>query len=228
MARGRGRRRQKVVWDLIRAVQANLPLLTLDSTNAGADGAFTSLQRWAGSDVTLLRTIFQTFVRIENAGPQVDPTAVLEVCVGLGIFDSMGDVGGQAFNTTIAAGAGPLSDADNSRWFARCCVLIPIGQNLLVGTSENLSQMLVAPRSGPHSGYITEYGGGTPTTRGWRWYCEWDSRVKRKLQGSETEWIQCAMEAKVSVVPAVGDDITVAMDAFSGRVVKTSAGVPAT
>ncbi len=230
MARGfrrsRGRRtRQKVVWDNIKEVQANLPLLTLDSVNGGADGAFTSLQRWRGADVTLLRTIFQTMVRIQEDDFQVDKSSTLEICIGLGIFDSMGDVTGQAFNTTLAPGTGPLTDADNSRWFARCCVLIPIGQNNLLGNTENLVAPITGARGGPSSSYWTALGGGTAAGQTMRWYCEWDSRTKRRMQGTETEWVQLAMEAKASVVPTAGDDITVAMDAFSGRVVKTMAGV---
>ncbi len=224
MARRRGSRR-KVVWDTITEVQANLPLLTLDSVNGGVDGAFTSLQRWRGSDVTLLRTIFQTMVRIEQADFQVDQTAVLEICVGLSFFDSMGDVTGQAFNTTIATGTGPLTDADNSRWFARCCVLIPTGSFNAFGSTENLVFPVTGARAGPSSSYWFVQGGGTPAAQTSRFYCEWDSKTKRKAQGAETEWIQCAMEAKVSVVPTAGDDITVAMDAFSGRVVKTMGGV---
>ncbi len=223
-ARG-GRSRQKVVWDIIQEDQANLPLLTLDNANGGVDGAFTSLQRWRGSDVTLLRTIFQTMVRIEELDFQVDKTAVLEICVGLSFFDSMGDVTGQAFNTTIATGTGPLTDADNSRWFARCCVLIPIGASSLYANTENTVAPITGARAGPSSSYIQMIGGGSAAGQTMRWYCEWDSRTKRKSQGAETEWIQCAMEAKVSVIPTAGDDITVAMDAFSGRVVKTMAGV---
>ncbi len=224
MAR-RSSRRTKVVWDNIAQVQALLPLLTLDSVNGGIDGAFTSLQRWRGADVTLLRTIFQSMVRIEQDDFQVDQSSTLEICIGLGIFDSMGDVTGQAFNTTLAIGTGPLSDADNSRWFARCCVLIPIGQFNSLGSTENIVAPITGARGGPSSSYWLALGGGTGPAQSYRWYCEWDSKSKRRLQGSETEWVQCALEAKVSVVPTAGDDITIAMDAFSGRVVKTQAGV---
>ncbi len=222
------RRRQKVVWDTLAVAQANLPLLTLDSTNVGQDGAFTSVQRWAGSDVTLLRTIFQALIRIDELGFQVDKTAVLEICVGLSPFDSMGDLIGQAFNTTLALGTGPLSDADNSRWFARCCVLIPIGIGNVGATTQHQMASFSPTSRNPSSSQVYWVHNADPTKASITWFCEWDSRTKRKLQGSETEWIQLAMEAKVSVVPAVGDDITVALDAFSGRIVKTSAGLPAT
>ncbi len=226
MVRRGGRRRQKVVWDTLGQAQALLPLLTLDSTQA-RDGAFTSLKRWRGNDVTLLRTIAAWTVRIEEAGNQVDSSAMLEICVGLSAFDSAGDVDGFATNTTLAAGTGPLTDADNSRWMLRCCVQIPIGlmQNVR-DTDEDLVVPLVAPRAGPHSGYWLHIGHTDPTLAVTTWYCEWDSKVKRTLRGQETEWLQCAMEAQVSVTPAVGDDITVAMDAFSGRVVKTTGGLP--
>ncbi len=229
MGRGRGirRRRSNVVWDVLQPVQSNLPLLTLDNVNGGVDGAFTSLRRYRGADVTLLRIIFQMFARVRQLGNQVDATSMLEICVGLSPFDSMGDVAGQAFNTTLAVGTGPLSDADNSRWMARCCVLIPIGKAVnFAGITENQVYPMISPRSGPHSGYWTVLGNTTPANIEWDWYCEWDSKTKRKLQGAETSWLQLAMEAKLSVVPAVGDDVTVAMDAFSGRLVKTSAGLP--
>lgn len=226
--RSSSRRRQKVVWDTLSQPQNVLPVLTLDSTQA-RDGAFTSVKRWRGSDVTLLRTIFQCMTRVFQLGFQVDTTAVLEICIGLSLFDSMGDPGGVATNTTIASGTGPLTDADNSRWFARCCVLIPIGQAGSVPTGAGVVIVpFVAPRSGPHSGYLQHFGSDVAAGQSYRWYCEWDSRTKRKLQGAETVWVQLACEAQVSVTPAVGDDITIAVDAFSGRCVKTESGLAET
>ncbi len=225
--RGRGRGRgARVVWDTLFQPQSLLPLLTLDNVNGGRDGAFTSLIRWRGADVTILRTLFQSLVRVSFLDFPVDATSVLEICIGLSPFDLMGDINGTATNTTLAANTGPLTDADNSRWFARCCVQIPIGRAATLAVTETPIIPFVGARAGPHTGALMWIGNTIAANQSITWWCEWDSRTKRKLQGAETEWIQLAVEAAVSVVPAVGDDITVGMDSFRGRVVKTEAGLP--
>ncbi len=164
-------------------------------------------------------------VRVSQIGFQVNLNAVLEICVGLGIFDSMGDADGLAINTTLFNNTGPLTDADNSRWFMRCCVQIPIGQASRLAAGQTMVLPLIAPHAGPHSGYLLQYGGNTPAAQEYRWYCEWDSKTKRTLRGTETDFVQLAMEARVTTTPAVGDDILIALDTFDGRVVKTSGGL---
>jgi len=92
--------------------------------------------------------------------------------------------------------------------------------------TETQTIPFVSARSGPSSGNLMWIGNSVAANQSITWWCEWDSRTKRKLQGSETEWVQVCLEAVASVIPAVGDDITVGMDAFRGRVVKTEAGLP--
>ncbi len=222
--RSGGRRRRKVVWDTLNLVQADLPLLTLDSTQA-RDGAFSGIKRWIGADVTILRTLMLSTVRITYLDFPVDTDTVLELCIGLSAFDSMGDADGLAINTTLANNTGPLTDADNSKWFARCCVLIPLGSFVtLVAANDNLVVPLVSPRGGPGGGHYVVYGGGAGAQE-ITWYCEWDSRTKRRLQGAETPLVNVALEARTSSTPAVGDDITIAMNAFQSRIVRTSGGI---
>lgn len=221
---GRGRR-QKVVWDQLTSPIANLPLLILDNANLGRDGAFTGVHRWLGADVTLLRLIFQSMCRVTFLDFPVDPTTVLELCVGISSWDSSGDLDGQGVNTTMVAGTGPLSDANNSRWMARCCVVIPLGSAATLAATETVVLPTRGPRNGPGTGYSMWIGNSIAANQRIHVYCEWDSRTKRTLRGSETEWLNVALEAATSTPPAVGDDITISMDHFGGRVVKTSGGL---
>ncbi|MFQ1042891.1 hypothetical protein [Gilliamella sp. CG16] len=200
--------------------QANLPTLTLDSLGTGLDGAFSGLIRWRGADVTLLRTIFTSLVEIEIAGFPVDPQSALEICVGLSFFDAMQDIGGAGLNTTIATGTGPLDDADNSRWHARCCVVIPIGAAAQMSAGLGAVLPTLPSKNSPDGGYVWIVGNAEGEQR-WHWYCTWDSKAKRRQQGSETEWLQLAIQARVSTTPAIGDDINISINQFAGRMVRT-------
>ncbi len=212
--------RPRVVWDTLGITQADLPSLLLDSTQA-RDGAMSAIKRFHGGDVTLLRTIFESVVRIQYLDFPVVQDAVLELCIGLTSLDSSGDAAGLALNTSMALGTGPLSDADNSRWFARCCVQIPLGVYFtLVAANDNIVLSLPDPRGGPGHTTVTVLGGGVGAQE-ISVHCKWDSKTKRRWQGAETEWITVALEASISSTPAVGDDITVVMNSFNGRIVRT-------
>ncbi len=222
MARRRGsyrrfRPRKRIVWDTIDVVQADLPTIVMDNAGLGTDGAFTSIKRYDGTDLVVERTIFDFTCRIEQEDFQVSPDAVLELCVGLSWFDSMSDISGIALNSTLVDGTGPLSDADNSRWYARCCVQIPIGQFVSVTANASMVVPLTATARGPHSGHWWHKGGGTALGQEISWYCTWDSKAKRKQQGIETENLQLCMEGRVTPIPAVGDSVDVSMNHFGGR-----------
>ncbi len=210
------RQKKRIVWDTINLVQADLPSLILDSTQA-RDGAFSGIKRYEGTDLTVERTIFQTSMSIRMEDFQVNPDSMLELCVGLSWFDSQTDAAGLAINTTLAAGTGPLSDADNNKWSARCCVQIPIGSFVKYTDKENLVFPLQGPRAGPGTGYWWIIGASTGAGQEIGWFCEWDSRTRRRQHGIETPFLNIALEAEVSATPAAGDDITVLMNAFSGR-----------
>ncbi len=216
MARRGGRRNKRIVWDTINLVQADLPSVILDSVQA-RDGAFSGIKRYDGTDLTVERTIFQSSVSIRMEDHQVNPDSMLELCIGLSWFDSQTDAAGLGINTTLAVGTGPLTDADNNKWHARCCVQIPIGSFVKYTDKENLVFPLISPRSGPSSGYWWVVGASTASGSEYGWFCEWDSRTKRRQHGIETPFLNVAMEAEVSATPAVGDDITILMNSFSGR-----------
>ncbi len=210
--RGRSRRRN-TVWDDISLATASLPLLVLDSTQI-RDGAFSGIKRYSGSDFTVRRTIADCTVRMTQLGTQVNKDMCIEICIGLSWFDSLADTDGQGNNTTISDGTGPLTDADNSRWYARCCVCIPIGQLTGWGSSAFGRNMVVETMpgagwwiAGATSAAAIEYG----------MWCHWDTKAMRKQRGLESEFLNIAMEARSNVALAAGDDLTIAMNQFSGR-----------
>lgn len=218
MARRRTRRRssgrrQRVIWDSLSLPQASLPSLLLTNAAGSLDGAFSAIKRYDGTDLTVRRTIGQVGGRITSLGDQADRDMELELCVGLSWFDSMADTDGQGLNTTISPGTGPLDDVDNSRWYVRCCVTIPLGTQILFGATENI----VVPTNIGDSTYggVWWVLGGTIAEFGFQ--CFFDTKAMRKQHGKQSEWLNIAMQAQTSSLPAVGDDITVALNSFNAR-----------
>ncbi len=215
-SRSRGAR-PRLVWDTIEVVQADLPLLLLDETQA-LDGAFSSVKRYDGTDLTVKRTIFDCVGRVTALGNQPNQNMVLEICIGLSWFDSMQDASGLAIASTIAAGTGPLDDADNNRWYARCCLDIPIGSIMARFDAAEGSSMVV-----PINGKFAAMGSwwiissATPAGIEMGFHCHWDSKSGRRVHGIETPFLQAAFQAGVSSTPAAGDDISIAINKFSGR-----------
>jgi len=214
---GGGRRKSNVIWDTIDILPASLPLLIIDSTQI-RDGAFSSVKRYTDlKDFTVRRTIFDLMGRVTNLGSQVNLDMVLEICVGLSWFDSMSDATGFAVASNIADGTGPLSDADNSRWYARCCIDIPIGQlGAVFGTAAGRS-VVVPNQHGPAAWSWWAIGGANAPSNEFGFHCHWDSKAMRRQHGKVSETLQAAFEAETTVIPAAGDDITVAINSFTGR-----------
>ncbi len=211
--RTRSARRMKrpVFWDSFLAIQSTLPGgITIASTNQ-VDGTQTGLRRYIGStDRTIKRTIADFLVTVDQDGFQTSTDSVLELCVGIGIMDTPGDVDGQAGNTTIADGAGPLDDADNSRWMVRCCVQIPIGRASILGSTENISWK-------PTADSFVNFSGASEGGAQWDWGCHIDTKSQRRLRGLETQWITVALQASVDPIPTAGDDVNINMNALSCR-----------
>ncbi len=213
---GGARRRQRLVWDTLDLVQADLPVLILDST-AARDGAFSGIKRYDGTDLTVKRTIFDVVGRITVLDEPVALDAVLEICIGLGWFDSQTDADGLAIATTMANGTGPLTDADNNKWYARCCVDIPIGSWMPNFTVAGRGMVVpIAGKTGL-SGHAYIIGSGAPTTVEMGFHCHWDSKAQRRQHGIETPFLNLAVEARISITPAAGDDVTIRINKFSGR-----------
>ncbi len=208
-----GRKRTNTVWDDISLATASLPLLLLDSTQI-RDGAFSGIKRYSGSDFTVRRTIADSTVRMTALGSQVNKDMCIEICIGLSWFDSLTDTNGQGNNTTIADGTGPLTDADNSRWYARCCVCIPIGQ--LSGFASGAFGRNMVVETMPGAGWwITSATTAAAVEYGM--WCHWDTKAMRKQRGLESEFLNIALEARANVALAAGDDLTIALNQFSGR-----------
>ncbi len=209
----RRRRRQRVIWTDIGLAQASLPTVLLDEL-VPVDGAFSALRRYEGTDLTVKRTIVDTAVTITSLADPVNANTMLELCIGLSWFDSMKDVDGKGVNSSISAGTGPVDDINNSRWFVRCCVLIPLGQLIVrVPSGANDNGLWV---SNPMGGYLVL--GAAANTRKITWYCHIDTKAQRRQQGQETEWLNVALQARVASGDlAAGDDVSVIMDAFRGR-----------
>ena len=206
-----GRRRRPVYWDSFNATQASLPGALLLDENASTDAGFSGLRRYDGvGDRTIVRTIMDFTGLVNQLDFQVSENAVLEVCVGIGIWDSSQDLNGQGLNTAMAVGTGPQDDASNSRWMVRCCIQIPIGMMAQYGTTENI---VVKPT--PDSWYLMS--GGTAATQAILFGCHVDTKVKRKLHGTQTPWINVAMQTTVQPTPAVGDDIVTNLNALNVR-----------
>ncbi len=214
--RSRGQR-PRLVWDTIDIVQADLPSLLLDETTA-IDGAFSSIKRYDGTDLTVKRTIFDVIGRVTQLGNQPNQDLVLEICVGLSWFDSMSDASGLAIATTIAAGTGPLDDADNNRWYARCCLDIPLGQlGARFDTAEGHS--MVVPITGKMgvTGSWWIVSSSTPAGIEMGFHCHWDSKSGRRVHGIETPFLQAAFQMRSTSTPAAGDDIICTINKFAGR-----------
>ena len=67
------------------------------------------------------------------------------------------------------------------------------------------------------TGFWHHGGGVQANAQTGGFYCEWDSKSKRRQHGIETEWLQLAMEAQVSITPVGGSAISILMHSFNGR-----------
>ncbi len=203
--------------------QTDMPDALLDNLTA-IDGGFSSVKRYTGAsgDLLVKRTILDVTCRITQLGLQVSNNSILRICVGFSYFDSMGDLNGQAVNTAILAGTGPLTDADNSRWFIRCCVDIPLGQmNLLINAAETGMVFPLAGKDGLNGSWWAI--ANTAGNQEFGFHCHVDTKTSRKLQGRESEWLQMALECSVEPTPAAGDDISILINGFHGRQVMQNA-----
>ncbi len=216
------RARKPVYWDTLDVALADLPAGSIAAADF-IDGAFSSIRRYDDvGDQLINRT---------QVGFTMDATAVhsgtlalgsvLELCVGISIFDSMGDADGRAVNTTIVDGTGPLDDASNSRWYARCCVRIPIGalSLSLASTTENVVLPYDSPREYSRAYVVVMRRNSTNLEMSF--HCEIDSKTKRKLAGAQSQFLQLACQARTNVTPVAGDRIDWTMNHFSGRHILT-------
>ncbi len=219
MGRSGGARRRKVVWDTPSTDLAfgDFPVATITSI-VPQDGSYSGIKRYTGQDRTVLRSIGQIRGRVDQSGLQANTALCLELCVGLSYFDSTQDTDGQASLATIGDGAGPLSDADNSRWFIRCCLCIPLGiLAKAIQSGDNITEMF--PPMGSANPYSAGYSylGAAEGTEELTWWCNFDTKAKRKIRGLDTPWLNIAMEITSSVAVAAGDDIAVSVDSFQLR-----------
>lgn len=186
------------------------------------DGAFSGISRLIGTDFTQKRTIVDMITIIDQLADPSSNATMLEICIGLGWFDSMQDTDGQAVNTTIVAGTGPLDDINNARWFARCCVYIPFGfLATRVPTAPNDNGMVW-----PVLGGSVSVLGATASDRKITWQCHLDTKAQRAQKGQESEFLNVAFQARVASGDlAAGDDVSVRLDGFMGRqVIATKSG----
>ncbi len=205
----RGRRR-KVFWNDATVLQTSLPTLLLDEL-VQKDGAFSGIQRFPDvkNDLTLRRSIMSTRGRVTLQNDQADKDTVVEICIGIGFFDSMGDVNGLGINTTLVAGTGPLDDASNSRWHIRCCISIPIGQfNNFTAPQDSFVENHIT-KNGDFGWWV--FGGATAE---FGFYCNVDSKVMRKLHGRETPFQNVALQAQSEPVLTAAQDVNVRLNHF--------------
>lgn len=207
------RRRQRVIWDSFSELANNLPSTLNDELNV-LDGAYTGIKRYSGTDITVMRSIIRFTVTIDLMADPADGSMMLRVCVGLSFFDSMQDVDGQAVNSTLLSGTGPLDDANNNRWFIRACVDIPIGFLFFISASATNMSGLVIP---VQNGTLTV--AGIDGTRKIIWNQFIDTKTRRKLQGIETPFLNVAMQASTDPTLAAAEDVACFMDSFEGRMV---------
>lgn len=209
----RRRRRQRTIWTEIRKPAASLPSILLDETTP-IDGAFSGLDRYSGTDFTVKRTIVDFSCTIDRLANAANAQTMLELCVGLSWFDSQADVDGQATNQAMLGGTGPLDDINNSRWFVRCCVLIPMGfLQLRVPSATNDTGM-----SWTVPGGSVKVLGNTAAGQQVVWDCHIDTKAQRAQHGQESEWLNVALQGRIVQGDlAAGQDIACFMDAFMGR-----------
>ena len=212
-----GRSKRPVYWDTFSLTQAKMPQVIVTNGTL-IDGAFSAYRRYEGvTDRTIRRTIIDITGEVFQLDFQVSSAAVLELCIGIGMWDSSADVEGEGNQTPLLPGTGPLTDADNSRWMIRCCIQIPIGTATQWGSTENIGPV----PAGPHAYWY--YTGGTAATGGFGFGCHFDTKVMRKMHGLNTQWLNLALEASISPTPAVGDDITAQINGFGGRMLLSNA-----
>ncbi len=228
MARRRmsSRRRPKkpVFWDSLDVPIGNLPAGTIAAA-ASRDGAFSSVVRYGtptakiGGDLTIKRTILQCTTQGDmNMVTTADNGFVMELCIGLSIFDSMQDADGVAINTTLVDGTGPITDVDNSRWYARCCVQIPFGALRGAGLFNAIGFVLPFVSARDYArGYVVVQESSTANIMDWTWYCEIDSKSQRKMEGVETENVQFCVEARANKALGTGNSFGWSADLLSGR-----------
>ncbi len=204
------KKRKAVYWDNVAVAENILPVALLDEVT-NIDGSFTAIKRYIDvPDRTIVRSIIDFQVRTTTLIDPPDRDQVLEICVGIGIKDSAGDTNGQASVTTLEPGTGPLDDASNSHWMVRCCVQIPMGMFLDLGSGENV---VIHPT--PNS-WIMMLGGNAAQESA-TWGCHIDTKVKRKLHGTQTPFINVAMQTRASPALTAGEDQFTQMNAFNVR-----------
>lgn len=204
-------RKKNIIWDSYVPDQADLPTAQSDNT-VTQDGSFTSLQRYTGTDATLRMGRFHGCARVNYSGTAPTTSAVVRICIGIAMFDSMADASGQATLATIADGTGPSSDADNSRWWFRICFDIPIGD-------------LVPMASGAETANVTLYQDERGQVSGiWsaldqRMILWWNYTTKsaRRLRGFESEWMQLCLEQDCTELLPAAATVTTVMNSFEGR-----------
>ncbi len=220
--RARGGRRKAVMWDTLNIPSVNLPSGSIPAL-AQEDGAFSSILRYGatgdkmGGDVTIRRTILNTLVNGQSILGAVDAALNIEMCIGLSVFDSMGDADGTAINTTVFPGTGPLTDADNSRWYARCCITIPFGQWRGVGATTALPAIIPLQSARPYMRGWFSMLEVSATQLNWSWFCEVDSKSMRKMEGIETEHVQFAFEARANKAQIATNSFAWQVESVSGR-----------
>lgn len=201
------RRRRPVVWDAFDFI-ADLPGPSIaDTDGTNPVGQATGLVRYTQMEAFIKRWIMDTAVQLTYSGTAPSTAAVLELCIGLGVFDMESVTDGQGLATPIAAGTGPLDDADNNKWFARCCVMIPLGE-MLATTNAATNPVF-------------------PEQHGWLWYvqtsdrifwkCHIDTKSGRKLQGLQTPWVTVVLQGAMSVALPASASIECAMLECAGR-----------
>ena len=206
------RRRTPVYWDVSGLKKNQLPNLVLDELTA-VQGAQTAIKRYnSGGDRTIRRSIGACTGSIVQLANQTDPDAVLSLCIGLSVGDSTADLNGQAVNSEMGLGTGPLTDADSSAWMIRCCIQIPIG--MADEWSVNQENLVFSPT--PTSQWWA-FGGASGAEIPMGFSCSWDTKQMRRMRGKDTPWLNVAMEAEIDPTPDAGTDISINLNGFSNR-----------
>ena len=214
------RRRQQVFWDTLTVPGQPVTLPAGSIANLDLiDGAFSSMKRYDQGELLIRRTQLAVDgeITFNTTGGTADLSTVIELCIGVSIFDSMGDVDGLAQNTTIVDGTGPLDDASNSRWYARCCISIPLGiiGAALTTSTENQTIPLRSPRDFVSGWAMLMRRNSTNLDVGF--HCEIDSKSMRKLEGIETQFLQLAVQMRTNITPLVGSTYGWAINNVQGR-----------
>lgn len=193
-----GRRRKRVVWDALNLSGSDTPVLPVftGGANLGVLGRATGIRRYTSTADALLEGMRAS---VRGSGSWTDGATPMtrsggiEICLGWTWEDDISSTNGQALNRAVSAGTGPLDDADNSRWFARCCINIPLGQLMFSTTGDHAC--VVYPVAGDH---LVEFCWlkSSATQILFSWYCTLRSKSKRRLDGLETQWMTLHMQGR--------------------------------